>query len=124
MPFPIFENHESVTCFGCRQVIEGEAKVSGYGLKHGEYVKQCKCGLSTWYDISGNVLTDAQVMALSWCDLGLTETNRIVRRIGREVLDTLVARGFVVSYPGAYKEWIITPAGHAALADPRTGKQS
>ena len=67
MPFPTFKNHGSVTCFSCRQVIEGEAKVSGYGLKHGEYVKQCKCGLSTWYDISGSELKserEAQVQAV------------------------------------------------------------
>ena len=125
MTFPIFQNHESVTCFSCHTVIEEKAKVSEHGPKHGEYVKQCKnCGMYTWYDINPNALTGAQVAALGWCDIGLTEANRVVREIARDVLDALVARGFAKAYPGAYKEWVITPAGRAALADNRIGKQS
>lgn len=116
MPFPIFQSHESVTCFSCRQVIEGAATISGYGSKQGEYVKHCKCGLCIWYDINADALTEVQVMALNWCYFGLTEASRVVRDIPRQVLDALLARGFVVSHPGAEKEWTITPVGRATLA--------
>lgn len=59
MPFDIFQNHESVTCFSCQQVIDGKAKSSGHPQGRGEYVKQCKCGLYTWYDIGGASLIAA-----------------------------------------------------------------
>jgi len=80
--------------------------------------------MRTWYDINANALTSAQVIALSWCDLGLTEANRVVREITQDVLTALVARGFVVSRPGAEKEWTITPSGRAALSDNKTGMRS
>ena len=50
--FPIFENHDQVTCFSCGRKLESEPIKTG--LSQGKYSKDCfPCYMKTFYDIKG-----------------------------------------------------------------------
>jgi len=51
MRFPLFQNHEEVTCFHCNADLKDEDKAISNNYS-GKYYKNCtECGFNTYYDV-------------------------------------------------------------------------
>ena len=77
--WPVFESHEVVTCWSCKQLIEGAPGSAEFAAGQGQYNKICQCGVVTWYDIR------EQINQCDGCRRGLPLKNGL--HIGKSKFD-------------------------------------
>ena len=83
--WPVFGCHEVVTCWSCKQLIEGDNRAPGsaeFAAGDGQYNKICQCGVVTWYDIQAQIINQCD-----GCRRGLRLENGL--HIGKSKFDML-----------------------------------